>query len=167
MKKLFNNFLFFLPRIILFGIFILYIVFALLSYFDYFEPYIYPLKLIRGKATQVSRNVIIGPYPDFEEMKRLREKYNIRIIISLLNINLPQERALWEREKRYAAMLDLEIHNFPMEYLPVDSESNINEVRKLVMFVDSSNKKETIYVHCYLGRHRVNFVAKNLKHLGF
>lgn len=166
MKKLFNNFLFFFPRIILFGVFILYIILALLSYFDYFEPYIYPLKLIRGKATQVSRSLIVGPYPNYEEMKKLREKYDIRIIISLLNINLPQERALWEREKRYADMLGLKVYNFPMEYLPVDSESNINEVRKLIKFVEL-NKKETIYVHCYLGRHRINLVVKNLKHLGF
>lgn len=165
MKRLFNNILFFLPRIILFGVFILYILFAFLSYFDYFEPYIYPLKLIRGKANQVLRNVIVGPYPDFEEMKRLREKHDVRIIVSLLNINLPQERALWEREKKYAEMLGLKVYNFPMEYLPVDSESNINKVRQLVKFVEL-NKKETIYIHCHLGKHRINFVAKNLKDLG-
>lgn len=159
MKKLFNNILFFLPRVILFGVFILYLTFALLSYLDYFEPYIYPLKLMKGKATQLSKNVIVGPYPDFEEMKRLKEKYDIRIIISLLNINLPQEMALWEREKRHAEMLNIEIYNFPMEYLPVDSKSNINNVKKIIKFMES-RKKTTVYIHCYLGRHRVDFVAK-------
>lgn len=162
MKKLFNNILFFLPRILLFGVFIVYVIFAFLTYFDYFEPYIYPLKLIRGKATQISKNIIVGPYPNFEEMKRLKDKYNIQTIISLLNLNLPQERALWEREKRYAEMLGIKVYNFSMRYLPVNSESNINEVRKLIKFVES-NKKESIYIHCYLGRHRISFVIEQLK----
>lgn len=166
MKKLLNNILFFLPRILLFGVFALYIIFAFLTYFDYFEPYIYPLKFIRGKATQVSENVIIGPYPNFEEMGRLKEKYGVRTIISLLNINLPQEKALWEREKRNAEIIGLKIYNYPMEYLPVSSKSNINEVRKLIGFVEL-NKKDVIYVHCYLGRHRVDFFVKNLKQAGF
>ncbi len=150
-----------LPRIVLLSIFFLYVVFAFLSYFDYFEPYLYPLALIRGKAYPISRSIIIGPYPHYDEMKKLKENFGVETIVSLLNVKLPQENALYKREQRDAEKLGLKTYNFPMEYLPLQSESNKEKLTELTAFL-RSHSTQKVYVHCYLGKHRVGFVRKGL-----
>lgn len=161
LKKLISKSLYFLPRIILFAVFFLYSIFAFLTYFDYFEPYLYPLHFIKGNASYISENIIIGPYPNYDELKKLKEKYAVEIVLSLLNTNLPQERALLEKERKDTEKLGLKILSFPMEYISLQSEDNKKNLLSLIQCINE-NKGKTIYIHCYLGRHRVNFVKKGL-----
>jgi protein-tyrosine phosphatase len=160
-EKLVKRITYVLPRILLVSIFFLYVVFAFLSYFDYFEPYLYPLVLIRGEAHPLSRSIIVGPYPHYEEMKKLKEKFGVEMIVSLLNVKLPQEKALYERERRDSERLGLKTFNFPMEYLPVDSDSNKERLTELIAFL-RSHSTQKVYIHCYLGKHRIGFVRTGL-----
>lgn len=164
--KLINRIAYFLPRILLISIFFLYVIFAFLTYFDYFEPYLYPLTFLRGKAVPVSENIIIGPFPHREELKVLKEKYGVTVVVSLLNLNLPQEKALFEREQKDAGGLGLDVFSYPMEYLPLQSESNRETMKKIIAFLNAHTKKK-VYIHCYLGKHRVSFVKKGLLNAGF
>jgi hypothetical protein len=165
-KKYFSRILYLLPRLLLISVFLIYVTFAFLSYFDYFEPYLYPLSFIRGKAYLASDMIIIGPYPHYEELKKLREDFGVTKVISLLNLNLPQEKALYEREKRDAERLAIETVSFPMEYLPLRSESNRQTLGKLIQSI-RTHADARIYIHCYLGKHRTGFVAEGLRDAGF
>jgi hypothetical protein len=159
--KQFKRILYVLPRVLLLSIFFLYVFFAFLSYFDYFEPYLYPLALIRGKAYPVSRSIIMGPYPHYGEMKMLKEKYGVTVMVSLLSDDLPQEKALYGREQRDAELLGLKAVSFPLGYVSVHSDSNKKKLKELVAFLRSSGTQK-IYIHCYLGKHRVSFVRQGL-----
>ena len=164
-RRQFNRVLYVLPRILLVSIFIVYVVFAFLTYFDYFEPYLYPLSFIRGDASSVTKDIIIGPYPHYEELKVLKEKYRTDFVVSLLNLNLPQEKALYQREARDCERLGLEALSFPMEYLPLQSEENKKARGKLLDFL-LKNAGKKVYIHCYLGKHRVSFVKQGLRDAG-
>ena len=89
-------------RLVLFSVVGVYAVFALLSYFDYFERYLYPLHFIQGETQRLDDKIIIGPYPHFDELKKLQKAAGIEVVISLLNTDLPQERALFNREQQVA-----------------------------------------------------------------
>ena len=148
-----------LPVIMRLGFFAIagvYMVFAMLTYFDYFESYLFPLHFIQGKAKQVSKHLIVGPYPRQEEMRRLKDEYGIDVIVSLLNTELPQEKALLEREKGVAEGVGIKVVSYPLQYLTLDSDENKAVLAKLVEYI-GANRDKVVYMHCYLGKHRVAF----------
>jgi len=160
--KFLNNLIYLFPRILIWTIFILFLIISFLVYFSYFEPYLYPLHFLKGKAEIINENVIIGPYPEKSELKRLKEKFKITTVISLLNPNLPQEKSLLEKEEKIANELGLKLYNFPLEYLDLNSEHNRKVLSELKNFI-KEHPKEKFYIHCYLGRHRVKLIKEFLK----
>lgn len=158
-KNSIRKLLFILPRLILVGIFLFTLLVTVLSNFDYFEPYLPPVYLARATVRSYNDRIMIGPYPHLDEMKALKRS-GVQTIISLLDTSLPQEKALAEREAVNARRLGLEIRFFPLGYIPLDSARN-RATREQVAKSIVSDRKKT-YIHCYLGRHRVAFVAKGL-----
>ena len=159
LNKLFKKILFLLPRAILVGIFLFTLIVTVLSNFDYFEPFLPPVYLARASMRNYNDRILVGPYPHLEEMKALKRN-GVQIIISLLDTSLPQEMALADREAKNAQRLGLDVRFFPLGYIPVNSEQN-RKTRNQVIALVSSNKNK-LYIHCYLGRHRANYVAEGL-----
>ncbi|GLI39199.1 hypothetical protein KI811_03905 [Geobacter hydrogenophilus] len=159
LKKLIKKLLFLLPRVILVGIFLFTLIVTVLSNFDYFEPYLPPVYLARAKMRSYNDRILVGPYPHLDEMKALKRS-GVQTVISLLDTSLPQEKALAEREAENAQHLGVEVYFFPLGYIPVNSEQNRKMRDKIIALVSSNQKK--LYIHCYLGRHRANYVAEGL-----
>lgn len=159
LKNLFKKFLFILPRAILVGIFLFTLLVTVLSNFDYFEPYIPPVYLARASIRNYNDRIMVGPYPHLDEMKVLKRN-GVQTLISLLDTSLPQEKALADREAINARRLGIEVRFFPLGYLPVDSEEN-RKIRDQIMAMVAGDRKK-LYIHCYLGRHRANFIADGL-----
>jgi protein tyrosine phosphatase (PTP) superfamily phosphohydrolase (DUF442 family) len=134
-------------------------------YFDYFEPYIYPLRFLQGEVEVISENILVGPYPHYDEIKRLKEKFGVSAIVSLLDPRLPQERALQEREDKMAERIGLPVYNFPIRWINMDSRENQESIQKMIALIKSLNNKK-VYIHCYLGRHRIKIVKEGLKEEG-
>jgi hypothetical protein len=137
-------------------------VILFLNYFGYFEPYLYPLHFLKGKAEIVSYNVIIGPYPTKKELERLKNKFSVTTVISLFNPSLPQEKSLIEREDKITRELKLKFYNFPLEYVNLKGEHNRKVLSDLLKFLQK-NPNEKYYIHCYLGKHRTEFVKMAIK----
>jgi protein tyrosine phosphatase (PTP) superfamily phosphohydrolase (DUF442 family) len=156
-----GNFFYILPRVILLTVFVVYVVFALLSYFDYVERYLFPLHFIQGEVQKIGDNLYIGPYPHFDELKKLKKKTGISVVISLLNTDLPQERALLKREMKIAGRLGLTVYSYPLTYFGLASRHNRIITDDLIEFL-KKNPGRGIYIHCYLGRHRVGYVRDRL-----
>jgi len=157
--------LYIMVRLILLFVFFVYMTVVILSYFDYFEPYLYPLRFVRGEASRATEHIILGPYPRYEELERLRDSFGVKIVVSLLNVKLPQEKALYEREKINSEKLGMEVVNCPMGYLYLETESNEESIKRCVAFL-RKNRDRTAYIHCYLGRHRTGFMRKRLAEAG-
>ncbi len=153
------------PRLIFLVFLGAYLIFIFLAYFDYVERYLFPLHLMQGEVQTISERILIGPYQDFDELKRLRNENGINVVISLLNPALPQERALLKSEMMSSRRLGITVYNYPLTHLDLKGKENRKMAYALIELIkDLENRK--IYIHCYLGRHRVNFIRSELMKRG-
>jgi len=155
-RELTRSILYVTPRLVLVSLFLFAIFVTVASNFDIFEPYLPPVYLSRGKIRPVAPGIIIGPYPHRNEMEELKRK-GIVVLVPLLDTSLPPEKALLERERYNAAQLGMEVHSFPFGYLPVNSEKNREMRKRLRTWL--AGERRTVYIHCYLGRHRAVFAT--------
>lgn len=160
LTRLVRNLLFLLPRLFLVGMFLFVLAVTALSNFDSFEPYLTPLHRARAPIRSLDGRIQIGPYPHLDEMALLKRN-GVEVIVSLLDTSLPQEKALAEREAKNARRLGMELRLYPLGYLPVRSERNRKTREEIIRLLGKDRRKA--YLHCYLGRHRVEFVAEGLR----
>ncbi len=127
-----------------------------------FRPESYPLKFIRGDVRLVAENVIIGPYPEKREWRRLREDMGVDVLVSLMDPASVVEGGFVKKEKEFAARYGMEFRNFPMDFMHLSDKSNKEQAKLLTKYILKSGEKK-FYVHCYLGRHRVQVFADTFK----
>lgn len=124
--------------------------------FNIFEPEHFPIKFLRGDVVEVSDRLVVGPYPTEDEIVRLK-KLGVTELIGLMNSQMPFEMPLIAKEKSLAEKYKLGFRNVPLMYLPnLESKQNLARVAELVSELRESSNR--VYVHCYLGRHRVGLV---------
>lgn len=152
--------LYFIPRLLMVGIFFVVLVLTLLGNFDKLEPYLFPLRAAQGTETRLSERLASGPYPQRADLLRLKRQ-GYTVVIALLDGRLPQERALQLQEAERAREIGLELRLFPLGYLPLHSSANRDMVTRLADFV-ASRPGDKMYFHCYLGRHRVGLARDTL-----
>ncbi|HBG04630.1 MAG: hypothetical protein A2075_06960 [Geobacteraceae bacterium GWC2_58_44] len=160
----FKDLLYLLPRFLLAGLLLFCILLMLASNFDYLEPHLGFLHSSRAKVQQLSPRIAIGPYPHLDEMRQL-QKQGFSGIISLLDDAMPQERALNRVEERAAGQMKLGFWKVPIGYLQLDSQPNRLKAQEVARIL-AGHPGEKIYLHCYLGRHRVELVRRMLVEKG-
>ncbi|GAB4293314.1 MAG: hypothetical protein Fur0034_00320 [Desulfuromonadia bacterium] len=157
-RRFIRTLLYVIPRFVLVMIFMFALVITVASNFDLFEPYLPPVYLSRATIRPAAPGILIGPYPHRDEMEKLK-KEGVKVLVSLLDVSLPPERALLERERLNAARVGLEVRSYPFGYLPVDSAHNREMRRELKKWLET--ERRPVYIHCYLGRHRAVFAVSN------
>lgn len=106
------------------------------------------------EQNNISEGFTIGPYPTQEKLEELKDD-GFTTVISLLHpAVIPFEPKLLAEEKENAKKAGIQLINIPLLPWISDNEQAIENLRKLVR-----NAKGRYYVHCYLGKDRVN-VAK-------
>jgi len=119
----------------------------------------------RGQFSYSGAKVIVGPYPDEADLRKLRRQ-GVTNIVSLLNPQLPYENVLIEREREIAKKLGLDFVNYPMTSLwgrAVGDEYEQNATSAALTVVHAPGKA---YLHCYLGIHRAKAVEERIAKMG-
>ena len=161
LSNLLKRILYFGPRLT-FVAFLMYLFAVMaLGNFDMFEPYLYPLHAAQRTITAYGDRITIGHYPSIQELKRLKRERHVEIDISLLDEEMPQERALNQRLAKNAAPLGIQVIRLPLNYLDLNGKKNAKTIADVADFVEK-NRSKNIYIHCYLGRHRVGVVREEL-----
>ncbi|MBI5491967.1 MAG: hypothetical protein HY893_03420 [Deltaproteobacteria bacterium] len=124
-----------------------------LGVYSVFRPDKGPIQLIRGPVREIAPGLIAGPYPSRDEVAGLKEK-GVQEIISLMDPSMPLEAQIIDVERDAAGKNGIEYLNFPLSFLNLRSDANMERINAAVAHALSSKGKR-IYVHCYLGRHRV------------
>jgi protein tyrosine phosphatase (PTP) superfamily phosphohydrolase (DUF442 family) len=103
---------------------------------------------------EVSPQLSFGPYPEKDQLQRLKNQ-GYDGVISLLHPAIPFEEVLMREEKKNAAEVGIQVHSFPM--LPWISENRmaLGGIRGLIQ-----QPSQRYYVHGFLGDHRVNLVRR-------
>jgi tetratricopeptide (TPR) repeat protein len=144
-------------RILIFSIIIASMIYS--GFYLLVNPDNTLMRMFRGKISDVDSNIIIGPYPTEADFKRLKNN-QVKMIISLLNTDLPYEKILLEKETSLADEYQIKLKNYPMisilgYKMGADYESNAKSAANAAI-----NGGGKVYLHCYLGLHRVEIVKK-------
>jgi protein tyrosine phosphatase (PTP) superfamily phosphohydrolase (DUF442 family) len=148
-------------RLLFLAVFLGYVLSLASIYFSYIEPYLFPLRLIQGDARKITNEIIVGPYPHEDDLFQLMKNQRVKVIISLLNPAIPYEESLIEKEEKVAKKLGLTFYNVPLSFLSLNSDSNLRAIDKIREILKKERGKR-IYIHCYLGRHRVGLIEEKL-----
>lgn len=109
----------------------------------------------RAEEEQVGR-FLFGPYPDEKTCQRLKSE-GYTGVIALLNSVVPFEAVLLEKEKTMTDAAGLTLIEIPMLPWVSENRESIDKLKAL-----GATGKERYYVHCYLGRHRVDLARVTL-----
>lgn len=101
-----------------------------------------------------------GPYPDEKLLRELKGR-GVTTVISLQHPDVPVERPGIAEEERNVKDLGITLVHAPMLPWFSDNKAALDTIRALV-----ARGKGRYYVHCGLGRDRVNTVRKLIEGLG-
>lgn len=159
-----KNLFYFGPRLIIVGLFMLLVLAMALSNFDVLEPFLFPLHLAKAPIVAYGSNVTAGHFPQRYELEKLKKNRGVDLDVSLLDTTLPQEKALNDQVAGAARKLGIEFKSVPLGYMSLDSAENKRKIADLAAYL-KANASRKVYIHCYLGRHRVmevhDALAKN------
>lgn len=145
-------------------------IFVVSVYFFTFRPDVFidfaggrPGDRVESGINNSGQNIefVLGAYPDFKELRRLKEAGYTAVVSLLDELVVPAEPALIVEEYKNAKMAGIPLIRIPM--LPWVSGNNeaILKIREL-----ASKGHGKYFVHCYLGRDRVNVFRKIVRDIG-
>jgi tetratricopeptide (TPR) repeat protein len=133
-----------------------------MGYFMAISPDNPIMALFRGRISREDSKVIIGPYPLEADFIRLKS-HGVTTVISLLDPKLPYENTLLARERELARKYQMELLNFPMISIFGKRFGSEYEQNAAGAAEAATSARGKVYLHCYLGLHRVKSVAELLK----
>lgn len=131
------------------------------GYWNVSRPDVFPMSFMRGEVRQISPWLFAGPYPSDAELSKLKAM-GVEEVVSLMSSSVPLEGGLIERERKSAEANGIGFKNFPIDFSRMSSRESDKQVDAALKHISSRGSKR-IYVHCYLGRHRVGRFEKALR----
>jgi len=104
---------------------------------------------------------VYGAYPNEEMIRSLKEQGYDGIISLLHEMVIPAEPELIKKEKELAEKYDIKLINMPMMPWISENGKTLEEAKKFI-----EKEKGLYYVHCYLGRDRINIFKSAAKKFG-
>lgn len=98
---------------------------------------------------------VFGPYPTYEELKKLQDDGYTAVVSLLHPAVVPFEPKLISDEREATKSLGLQLIEIPMLPWVSDNEEAIEKIKDL-----AQNGYGKYYVHCYLGIDRVNIFKR-------
>ena len=138
-----------------------FVMLAVYGVWNIFQPDVFPMSFVRGEVREIAPGVLGGPYPTEAEL-RLLARNGVTEVISLMDPESVVESSLVEEERKLAAGKGLKFTNFPMDFNDMNSPRSVSGLEKALSRL-SERGAQKVYIHCYLGRHRVGQVEAALK----
>ncbi len=133
------------------GIPVLSMLFALSSLYLWLNPRLAGSDAIMKESSNA--RFTFGPYPEEEDLVRLKLEGYTAVISLLHPAVVPFEPVLQDKEEQAARRVGIKIIHLPMLPWVSENENVLDSIRVL-----ASSDKGRYYVHCYLGKDRVNVV---------
>lgn len=109
-----------------------------------------------GEGTVENEQLTFGPYPDAQRLEDLKDE-GYDGAITLLNPSIPFENVLLEQELQQGEEAGIEVYSYPMLPWVSENEESLTAINELV-----AGNEGRYYIHCYLGKHRVELVRREL-----
>jgi protein tyrosine phosphatase (PTP) superfamily phosphohydrolase (DUF442 family) len=146
------------------------LLFLISTYIFSFEPDIFvklsgknPINSIQTSVSDSGTNIefVLGAYPDLKELRRLKAAGYTGIVSLLNELVVPAEPNLIREEEKHAKTIGINLIRIPMLPWVSGNNESIEQIHKLV-----KTGHGKYFVHCYLGRDRVNVFRKIVRDLG-
>lgn len=116
------------------------------------------LSRLQGIVQEDETQFAYGPYPSTAKMRQLKDN-GYTGVITLLSPAIPFEKVLLDQEKGRGEEIGLPVHSFPMLPWVSENESSLEGIKELL----KENREGRFYIHCYLGKHRVDLVRQTIE----
>lgn len=157
--------------ILRYGIFsFLTVIFLLSNYIYTFNPEAFIKFSSKSQITTSQSHIndsgkqiefVLGAYPDLMELKRLKASGYTGIVSLLNEMVVPAEPNLIREEEENAKKVGIKLIQIPMLPWVSGNNKSIDKIHNL-----AKKGQGIYYVHCYLGRDRVNVFRKIVKDMG-
>ncbi len=127
--------------------------------FSYVDENVRFLDHLKRRPQAIAEGVWIGGYFTDERFIRFLKKNKIRVVVSLLDVDMIHERKLYRKEKKILKKLGILLINTPVKPL-ISGRQRYFFVRKTIRKWRSKGFR--IYIHSYLGRFRTERVKEAL-----
>jgi hypothetical protein len=117
------------------------------------------LDRVKKRPEAVRKGLWVGGYFTDEDFIRFLRKANIKVVISMLDLDMIHERRLYHREKEILRRLNIILINIPTKPI-LDDSGKISNVVKVAK--EWRNRGFNVYIHSYLGRFRIKKVKEVL-----
>ncbi|HJV78989.1 MAG TPA: hypothetical protein VJ602_11450 [Paludibacter sp.] len=104
---------------------------------------------------------VLGAYPDLKELRRLKQVGYTGVVSLLDEMVVPAEPNLIREENENAQKVGIQLIHIPMMPWVSRNNESISKIQKLAR--EGHGK---YFVHCYLGRDRVNVFRKIVRDIG-
>ena len=114
-------------------------------------------RLFARDISDVRARIIIGPYPAERDLRLLKDN-GVVLIVTLLDPAIPYEATLLAQERERAARFGFTLENYPMSSVlgqRFGRSYDENAIQAADSIARSTGK---VYLHCYLGMHRIQVV---------
>jgi protein tyrosine phosphatase (PTP) superfamily phosphohydrolase (DUF442 family) len=98
---------------------------------------------------------VFGPYPEEDRLRQLRQEGYAAVVSLLHEAVVPFEPVLLDRERKGAEAAGIPVVHIPMLPWVSGNEESLERIGEL-----ARGGEGRYYVHCYLGRDRVNLVRR-------
>jgi tetratricopeptide (TPR) repeat protein len=122
-------------------------------------------RLFARSISDVNARIVMGPYPSEQDFRLLKSN-NIGLVVTLLDPAIPYEATLLAEETERAERFGIPLKNFPMSSIlgqKFGSYYDDSATRAADAIAASTEK---VYLHCYLGMHRIQVVRDALSKRG-
>lgn len=122
-------------------------------------------RLFQRQISDTDARIIIGPYPEDHDFELLK-KNDVRLVVTLLNPQIPYEANLLAREKTTAAKHGIELRSYPMSSILGQRFGDEYDKSASAAAEAIAGAQGKVYLHCYLGMHRIQVVRDLLASRG-
>ena len=109
------------------------------------------------QSADKGQRLVFGPYPDADKLAELEDE-GYDGVIALLSPKVPFERVLLEQEEDNGKEAGIRVYSRPMLPWITGNEASLEAIKAL-----ASQEDKQFYIHCYLGKHRVDIVRQELE----
>jgi len=109
------------------------------------------------QSAEEGQRLVFGPYPDAEKLAELEDE-GYDGVIALLSPKVPFERVLLQQEEDNGKDARIRVYSRPMLPWITGNEASLEAIKAL-----AAQEDKQFYIHCYLGKHRVDIVRQELE----
>lgn len=122
-------------------------------------------RLFASKISNIDAKVVVGPYPVERDFQLLKAN-GVEVIVSLLDPAIPYEATLLKQEEANARQFGIVLRNFPMSSIMGKRFGNAYDQSASQAADTIAATAGKVYLHCYLGVHRIKVVRDLLTKRG-